>query len=200
MLPRLPPRSMTLFDLDGERRLLETFVCSKCKDISSTTSSVPCSCGVLCDTCKKSSNASWRSDENLFACWLCDKKYPPEPGYELCPPLSTYSSRIGTLFEWVVGNCTATCHFCRQSYESIRAVHLHMSDCAEKRVKMCKSISCLQSIRCDQPHHCIYDHSVAKKYGQVPSHPRKVFFGVHFTLCPWITSFHPAGLLGIHCR
>jgi hypothetical protein len=174
-LPRLPPRSMTLFDLDGEGGLLETFACGKCKDISSTTSSVPCRCGVLCDTCKKGSYAAHRSDENLFGCWLCDTKYPPKAGYELCPPLSAYSGRIGTLFEWVVGNCTATCHFCTRSYESIRAVHLHMPDCARQRLRLCTSTCCLQPISCDEPHQCIYDLPAAKKYAQVPLSPSDFF-------------------------
>jgi hypothetical protein len=168
-LPRLTQRSTTLFDLDGERGLLGTFACNRCKDISSTTSSVPCRCGVLCDICKTKSHWAWLSNENEFGCIFCSIKYPPKAGHELCPPLSSYSRRIGGLFEWVVDNCAATCPICSESHKSIRTLHSHLPNCTKQRLKLCRSISCLRPINCDDrtPHQCMYDQSVAKKYGQV---------------------------------
>jgi hypothetical protein len=182
MLPRLPQRSMALFDLDGERGLLRTFACGGCKDISSTASRVPCSCGVLCDTCKTRCRLVSGSSETEFVCMFCSSKYTPQRGHELCPPLSSHSRPIGCLFEWVAGNCSATCHVCSRSYESIRAVHMHLPDCAKSNIRLCTSISCLKPIACDEPHKCGYDRSFAESYGQVSSPIRTLHSDLAFCI------------------
>jgi hypothetical protein len=186
-VPRLHRRSADLLDLKGERHLLDSFTCSKCKDISSTTSRVPCSCEMMCDACKKKSYSVYAyNDESLlefsftkagvFACVFCSAQYSPEVGYEKCPPLSIYSRRIGSLFGWVVGNCAATCHICQKSHESIQALHLHMPDCANERYRLCKSVTCLRPIDCETPHQCAYGRSAARDYGRVRPLPARCAF------------------------
>ena len=170
-VPRLPQRSISLMDMEGEKNLLIPFTCSRCKEASSTTSRVPCLCGVICDTCKRNSNASFLSTETLFVCSFCKFEYTPDTGHMGFPPLSTHSHRIVELFDWVTNHCAATCHFCPKSYESIQVLQLHMSECAKQNYKMCVSISCLKPIVPGVSHVCLYNLTSAKEYARVPFLP-----------------------------
>jgi hypothetical protein len=171
-LPRLPQRSVRMLKCEGERGLLEPFTCGMCRDVSTTTSYVPCLCDLLCDACKRlSHDPSYVDGDGKFGCKLCGAEYTPKPGYETCPPMSIHNHRIAILFQFVVTRCTVNCHFCSEQYPSVQALNVHMQDCAKDKFTLCRSISCLQPVNPDVPHVCMYNEWTASGYAEAPPLP-----------------------------
>ena len=171
-LPRLSSRSVNLLRLPPYLQEISQLICKRCKAISATTTAVPCSCEVLCDTCKGVLHRKSKNDIGQFVGreWT----FMIHSGHDDTPIRPTYSPTTAGLLKWLVGNCATTCEFCHEEYASLQALQAHMQACVQQRTlhNICKSISCVHPIDTSRPHHCPYDKSAAKAYAKVSAESR----------------------------
>jgi hypothetical protein len=166
-VPRLSSHSVNLLRLPPCLQEINKLICKRCKAISATTTAVPCSCEVLCYTCKDALHR--KSNNDLGRIVGKEWAFVIHSGHSGTPTSTTYSSHTSGLLKWLVGNCTAICECCHGEYASLQALQVHMQACVQQSIlpNICKSISCVDPIDTSCPHHCLYDKSAAKAYAKV---------------------------------